>query len=143
MTIKEIIATVLVITLSVFLALGLALGVASVFPLPSAPAQTFGSSSDNALPLAPTVTRVFVGSADTLVAATSTGRQYLELTNASGATTTPQPVYCNYGDRPASLYSGFVIYAQTARTYALDNLYRGAIRCIAPSSGALITVTDF
>lgn len=101
MTIKEIIATVLVITLSVFLALGLALGVASVFPLPSAPAQTFGSSSDNALPLAPTVTRVFVGSADTLVAATSTGRQYLELSNASGATTTAQAVFCNFGDRPA------------------------------------------
>jgi hypothetical protein len=142
MKIKEILAAVLVISLSVFLALGLALGVASLFQ--AAPsARTFGSASDNALPLAPTATRVFVKSTDTLVAATSTGRQYLEIQNASGATTTAQQVSCNFGDRPAVLYSGLTLFASTSKTFNLDNLYRGAIHCIAPSNGALITVTDF
>jgi hypothetical protein len=139
---KEILAAVLVISLSVFLAQGLTLGVASLFQAAQAP-QNFGSASDNALPLAPTATRVFVNSTDTLVVATSTGRVALELSNASGATTSPQTVYCSYGDRPAALYSGFALFGSTTKAYLLDNLYRGAIHCIAPSNGALITVTDF
>jgi hypothetical protein len=142
MNIKENLVAVLVISLSVFLAHGLSLGVASLFSVAQAP-QSFGSSSDNVLPLTPTATKVFVNSADTLVVATSTGRVALELSNASGATTSPQTVYCNYGDRPAVLYSGVALFASTSKAYLLDNLYRGAIHCIAPGNGALITVTDF
>jgi hypothetical protein len=142
MKIKEILAAVLVISLSVFLAQGLTLGVASLFPV-SPVTQSFGSSSDNVLPLAPTATRVFVNSTDTLVVGTSTGRVALELSNASGATTSPQTVYCNYGDRPATLYSGIALFGSTTKAYQLDNLYRGAIHCIAPANGALITVVDF
>lgn len=142
MTIKEILAAVLVISLSVFAAQGLTLGLSSL--LAASPArQAFGSSSDNVLPLAPAASRVFVNGTDTLVVATSTGRVALELSNASGATTSPQTVYCNYGDRPAVLYSGVALFGSTTKAYLLDNLYRGAIRCIAPANGALITVTDF
>ena len=57
---------------------------------------------------------MFVNSTDTLVVGTSTGRTYLEIQNASGATTTPQVVSCNFGDRPATLYSGFQLFSSRA-----------------------------
>src|SRR5690242_12155276 len=100
MKIKEIIALICVITLSVAMGAGLALGVASTFakPQPQAP-KTLGSSSDNVLATYPSVSRVFVNAADTLVIGTSTGRTYLVINNISGATTTPQVVSCNFGDR--------------------------------------------
>jgi hypothetical protein len=142
MKLKEILGVFLLITLSVFAAQGLALGVASLGSAPQSE-QQLGSSSDNILPTYPTVAQVLVKNSDTLVVATSTGRQLLRLTNASGATTTAQQVSCNFGDRAATLYSGFTLIASTSETWALDNLYRGAIHCIAPANGALITVTDF
>src|SRR5205085_4935047 len=120
---------------------GIALGVASHFATPQA--QRLGSASDNVLATYPTASKVFVNSADTTVVATSSGRTYLQLDNASGATTTAQMVSCNYGDRPAVLYQGTTVIASTSKVYMLDNLYRGAIHCIAPANGALITVTDF
>jgi hypothetical protein len=142
MNFKETFIIIGIMTLSVAIGASIALGVASRFQTPQ-PAQTLGSSSDNVLAVFPTATKVFVNSADTLVVATSSGRQYLELGNISGATTTPQAVYCNYGDRPAVLYQGFALFGSTSKAYALDNLYRGAIHCIALSNGALLTVTDF
>lgn len=122
MNIKEHLAAVLVISLSVFLAQGLTLGVASLFPRPEAP-QHLGSSSDNTLPSYPTtIGRAFVGSSDTSVVGSSTARQYLAISNASGATTTPQLVTCNFGDRAATLYSGFSIAPSTTVVFNLDNL---------------------
>jgi hypothetical protein len=141
MNIKEYLAAGGIIALSVAIGIGLAFGTAQLFAQPQA--HSLGSSSDNVLALNPTATKVIVNSTDTLVVATSSGRQYLELTNASGATTTAQMVSCNYGDRPAVLYQGTTIFASTSKAYMLDNLYRGAIRCIAPANGALITVIDF
>jgi hypothetical protein len=137
--IKEYLAAAGVIALAVAIGIGLAFGAARLLEKP----QSLGSGSDNVLATFPTATKVFVNSADTLVVATSTGRQYLELGNISGATTTPQAVYCNYGDRPAVLYQGFALFGSTSKAYALDNLYRGALHCIALSNGALLTVTDF
>jgi hypothetical protein len=142
MTIKETIIAIGVIALSVAIGVGFTSGVASLVNVPQQVAK-FGSNSDNYLQTYPAVTKVFVGSTDTLVVATSTGRQYLEIQNASGATTTAQVVSCNFGDRPATLYTGWQLFGSTSKAYALDNLYRGAIHCIAPASGALITVTDF
>lgn len=110
---------------------------------PATAPQSLGSSSDNVLSIYPTVSQVFVKNTDTLVAATSSGRQLLEIQNASGATTTAQQVSCNFGDRSATLYSGFTLFASSSKSFNLDNLYRGAIHCIAPANGALITVTDF
>jgi hypothetical protein len=140
---KEILTAFLLITLSVFAAQGLSLGLASVLPVPQGQPQTLGTGSDNTLQTYPSVSQVFVKSTDTTVVGTSTGRQLLEIQNASGATTTAQLVSCNFGDRPATLYSGFQLPASTSKSFNLDNLYRGAIHCIAPASGALITVTDF
>jgi hypothetical protein len=142
MNIKESLITILLISLGVFVAQGLTLGVASLLLPPQVP-QRLGSSSDNVLQFAPTVSQVFVKSTDTTVVASSTGRQYLRISNASGATTTAQQVSCNLGDRAATLYSGFTFFASTSESWNLDNLYRGAIHCIAPANGALITVTDF
>jgi hypothetical protein len=110
---------------------------------PAAAPQSLGSASDNTLQFNPIATRVFVGSVDTLVVASSSGRQLLDIQNASGATTTAQAVSCNFGDRTATLYSGFTLFASSSKSFNLDNLYRGAIHCIAPANGALITVTDF
>jgi hypothetical protein len=141
MNIKDTLAALIVITLSVALANGITYGVA--FVAPPQTQQSLGSASDNVLGDSPTATRVFVKSTDTTVVATSSGRAYLSLDNASGATTTPQGVWCNFGDRAATLYSGFALFPTTTKTFTLDNLYRGAIHCIAPANGALITVTDF
>jgi hypothetical protein len=140
---KEILIAFLLITLSVFAARGLSLGLARVLPAPQPGPQSLGSGSDNSLQTYPTGSQVFVKSTDTTVVASSTGRQYLRLSNASGATTTAQQVSCNFGDRAATLYSGFTLFASTTERWDLDNLYRGSIHCIAPASGALITVTDF
>jgi hypothetical protein len=141
MTFKETLIAMAIIAASVAVGAGFALGVASLFA-PQAP-QSLGSSSDNVLAPYPTASKVFINSTDTLLVASSSGRIALELSNVSGATTTSQPVYCNYGDRPAVLYSGFALFGSTTKAYLLDNLYRGAIHCIAPANGALITVSDF
>lgn len=141
MKLKEILIAILVISAGVSMPVGIALGIASLHE--TQPAQSLGSSSDSVLPTSPTATRVFVNSTDTTVVASSSGRVALELSNASGATTTAQTVFCNYGDRPATLYSGFALFPTTTKTYLLDNLTRGAIHCIAAANGALITVTDF
>jgi hypothetical protein len=140
---KEILTAFLLITLSVFSGLGLSLGLANVLPIPQHEPQTLGTGSDNTLQTYPTVSQVFVKSTDTTVVASSSGRQLLEIQNVSGATTTAQVISCNFGDRAASLYSGFQLLASSSKSFNLDNLYRGAIHCIAPANGALITVTDF
>jgi hypothetical protein len=142
MKLKEILIAVLVIAVGVSIPVGITLGIASI-PTPAPTEQRLGSSSDNVLPWYPTVSKVFINSADTLLVASSSGRTYLVINNMSGATTTAQVVSCNFGDRAATLYSGFSISASSSVTLALDNLYRGAIHCIAPANGALITVTDF
>jgi hypothetical protein len=142
MTFKESIIAMAIIAASVAVGAGFARGVASLFPAPPAP-QALGSQADNVLATYPTASKVFINSSDTLLVATSTGRLYLVINNISGATTTAQVISCNFGDRAATLYSGFSIPASTTVTLTLDNLYRGAIHCIAPANGALITVTDF
>jgi hypothetical protein len=106
-------------------------------------APRLGAVDNNVLPPAPTATKVFVGTADTLVVASSSNRVYLEIQNISGATTTPQLISCNYGDRPSVLYEGLSIFASTSKVFNLDNLFRGAIRCRANAAGAVVSITDF
>lgn len=103
-----------------------------------------GSSDIVILPTYPTATSVWVGKdIDTTIVATSTGRVRLEIENISGATSTAQALYCNYGDRPATIYSGFVIEASSSKAFTLDQLYRGALHCKFPVSSSTIAITDF
>jgi hypothetical protein len=136
MKFKEYVIAVLIVALGCAVGSGLVLvGERGTTP------PAFGSASDNVLPLLPTATKVFVTGSDTTIIGTSTGRQYLEITNISSSS--PFALFCNYGDRPAVLNSGFVIYASSSKVWNLDNLYRGAIHCIATASGAAAAVTDF
>src|SRR5436305_2036184 len=73
--------------------------------------QRAGSSDIVILPTYPTMTLLGVGTSDSLVVASSSGRMRLEITNLSGATTTAQALYCNTGDRPSAAYTGIVIQA--------------------------------
>jgi hypothetical protein len=98
------------------------------------------------LTLTPTATKVWVGTGgtgDTLVAASSTGRTYLEIGNISGATSTAQALYCNVGGLPSVLYEGMVVHASSSKAFGLDNLIRGAIRCRFPVASSSVTVIDF
>ncbi|HEY1747832.1 MAG TPA: hypothetical protein VGG11_13855 [Xanthobacteraceae bacterium] len=141
MKIKEFLLAIAIIAIGC----GLSAAVTLMYERATAPAapESFGSASDNILPQYPNSTVVYVNSSDTLVVASSTGRQYLQIDNVSGATSTPKVVSCNFGDRPATLYSGFSILASSSKEFTLDKMYRGAIHCIAPASGATLTVTDF
>jgi hypothetical protein len=112
------------------------------FLKPQAPAK-YGSSSDNKLQYYPTATKVWVTSSDSLVVASNTARTYLEVANISGSTTTPQALYCNFGDRASVVYEGTPIQASSSKIFMLDNLYTGALRCRFPSGGGTVDVTDF
>jgi FlaG/FlaF family flagellin (archaellin) len=105
--------------------------------------QSFGSFDTNVLPVTPSMSNVWVGTADTLVAGTSTGRIRLEIANISGATSTAQALYCNVGDRPATAYSGIVIQASSTKAFSLDDLTRGAVHCRYPVSASSAAVADY
>jgi hypothetical protein len=70
------------------------------------------------------------------IAGTSTGLLYREIYNFSGV-----PIHCAYNDRPAANTTGFFISASSSRVWVGENLYTGAIRCIA-SATANITVNE-
>jgi hypothetical protein len=71
-----------------------------------------------------------------LVAPTSTGLLYREIYNFSGV-----PIHCAYNDAPATNVTGFFINASSSRVWVGENLYTGALRCIA-SATANITVNE-
>jgi hypothetical protein len=105
--------------------------------------QHTGSVDINVLPPTPTATSVWVGTSDTLVVASSSGRVRLEVGNISGATSTAQALYCNVGDRPSVLYQGIVVQASSSKAFTLDDMTRGAVRCRFPVSASTVTVIDF
>lgn len=74
------------------------------------------------------------------VVATSTGRIHLTIQNA-GATSTPT-VFCSVNDVPPTLYSGFVLSPTSSKTFDLDNMYRGSIRCKAREASTTIFVQE-
>lgn len=121
-----------------------AAGIAFSFSKEKTPERAnVGSSSDNVLQHYPTATKVWVGTGDTEVVASSSARTYLAIANISGATGTPQALYCNVGGRPAVLYEGMVIHASSSETFGLDNLIRGAVRCRFPVAASAVSVIDF
>ena len=108
--------------------------------LPEQP-SVLGSAIENRMIEIPTATSVTVGSdISTLVVATNTARQYLEITNNSTVAT--QGLYCNTNDRAATKNSGLTIYASTSKSFNLDNLYTGALRCIFAAATSSVTVIE-
>jgi hypothetical protein len=127
----------------IFLAIIVVTQVTLVFHHKAPASVTVGSADIGVLSNYPTLASAWVGTSDTLVVASSSGRIRLEINNLSGATTTPQAVYCNTGDRPAVKYTGIVIQASSTKIFNLDELPRGAIHCVYPVSASTVTVVDW
>lgn len=97
----------------------------------STPAQTFGDI--NRLTNV-TNTSVACGTSDTLVLATSSGRQYVAITNTSAT-----PVYLALGTTAVGSNGIYLGASGGAFEINQDNLFTGAIHCIA-SSTAIVGV---
>lgn len=137
---NQIIAIIFVLALTVAT---VTMGVATVVKLQQQSTPLTGSAQDNTFSTYTSATSVWVGKdLDTTLIATSSGRRYLQISNISGATTTPQALYCNVNGLPAVLYSGMVIEASSTRTFNLDGLYRGALHCKFPSASSTVAILE-
>jgi hypothetical protein len=67
--------------------------------------------------------------ASKLISASSSA-SYRELNNLSGV-----PIHCSYNDATASNTTGFFLTASSTKIWVGENLYAGAIRCIASAAG--------
>lgn len=95
--------------------------------------QTVGSFSS--LENTGVTTGILVTTASTQVIATSSAREYAEISNL-----TASAIYCNANaDKPAVMYQGVVIMASSSKVFGQDFAYKGAIQCIA-SGNASTTV---
>ena len=76
----------------------------------------------------------------TTVITASPGRSYLEITNISGATSTPTSVYCAVGATP-ELYKGIVITASSTRIWGRqDSVPVGAVKCLSANASSTVTI---
>lgn len=77
-------------------------------------------------------TGVLVTSTSAQVLATSSAREYAEITNFSGIA-----IFCNAnGDAPAVLYKGITIFSSSTARFGQDIPYTGAIQCIATGNAS-------
>jgi hypothetical protein len=131
---QKITLTISFIAAAFFLAIAVA--------IPFLPALTRAAADILKINEITTSTSVWVGKdIDTLVVASSSNRMLLEIGNISGATGTPQALYCNTNDRPATVYSGWVVQASSSRQWRVDELmYTGALHCKFPIASSTITV---
>lgn len=135
---KDFIATILTV------AIGVAIGTAVLLPFRNAAPAAFGGNTDVVVNTVPVATSVWVGKdISTTLVASSTGRQYLEISNISGATSTSQALYCNVNGASASLYTAFVVHASSTKVFTLDNMYRGALNCRFPVASSTVTVVEY
>lgn len=82
-----------------------------------------------------TSTAVVVTSSGVQTIATSSSREYAEITNISG-----QTVWCAAdADKAAVIGSGISILASTTKVFGQDFAYTGAVRCVSVSN-ATVTV---
>jgi len=88
-------------------------------------------------------TSVWVGKdIATTVAAASPGRSYLEISNISGATSTPTSIYCAVGVEPV-LYKGIVITASSTRMWGRqDSVPTGPVKCLSANASSTVTVVS-
>lgn len=98
---------------------------------------TLGGPSFNTL-TSLTNTSTSVATSTTQVRAANSGRQYLLLVNDSTA-----KFYCSLGTASATLTSGIPLIA-SGGYYEItpDNLYTGAIQCIATSTAGTLTIVE-
>lgn len=117
--------------------IGLVIGAVATKRQVEAPAA--GAIGDEFQLEIPTSSLVFAGhQADTSVLATGTARRSLEVQNIS--TSTAQPLYCNFNDKPSSTSTpGFIVNASSSRV--VEN-YRGALRCRFPNATSGIAVIE-
>ena len=78
------------------------------------------------------------GTGSTLLAATTTSRQYMAISNDSA-----NKVYISLGT-PAATGTGILLQANAPMNYELANfnMYLGAIYCIAPAGASSVAVTE-
>lgn len=107
---------------------------------PHAAQQPLGGSIDvpgySAIGTAGTSSSATVTTSSTQVVATSTGRQYLVLSNTSGAV-----VYCNMDNGKAAVVgSGVAIATSSQFVMSLNNdaLYRGTVNCITAANSSVV-----
>lgn len=84
-----------------------------------------------------TSSAVTVTTSATIIAATSTSRVYMRLTNNSGVT-----VSCSlkFGTAPTN-GTGLLLYASSSYAFEVDqNPYTGPVTCIAPSSASVAVI---
>lgn len=110
--------------------------IATAFALFVQTTKVYGSTSFNGTPnlffVVATSTSETVGTSNTLMLATSTGRTFARIANTSGGAIT-----CIYNNgAPASLNNGFIIAASS--TFEMNQLsepvYTGAVSCISDTS---------
>lgn len=102
-----------------------------------------GSGADDPVFAYATSSSVYVGKdIPTVVAQYSKGRSYLEITNLSGATSTPNMISCAVGVAPV-LYKGITIFASSTRSWGRDqSVPVGQIRCIAAGASSTIAILE-
>lgn len=98
---------------------------------------TLGGPSFNTL-TSLTNTSTSVATSTTQVRAANSGRQYLLLVNDSTS-----KFYCNLSNATATIGAGIPLFA-SGGYYEItpDNLYTGAIQCIATSTAGILTIVE-
>lgn len=115
---------------------GLLATVTMVMNLGSAQITVGGMSSNNgrfsSLGSTGTSTEVLVTTTSAQLVATSSAREYVEITNLSAT-----PIFCSAnGDTAAVLYRGIAIMASGTKVFGQDFGYTGAIRCIGTANAS-------
>lgn len=140
-----------------FLALIVVLGVGAQVSA-AVPAPVLGGTND-AIPTLTTNSQYQVGKGwATRVAVASPGRQFIEISNFSGATSTPQAIYCLITNQvsvattttlfsfPAGnpTYQGFAIQASSSKTFfRATGVPTGSVYCVNPVASSTVSVSDF
>lgn len=89
-----------------------------------------------------TSTNFWIGPGNpTMIARNNPRRQYFEIGNISGATTTPQAVYCSTNPSlPA--FTGIFINASSTKTFNYTGIPLGFMYCRSQTSSTTITVVE-
>ena len=103
----------------------------------------FSGAGDNTLYAIDNSTSVQIGKdVSTQLIATNTARRFLRISNTSGATTTPTPIFCNTNGRSAVLNSGLFMEATSSLAWPADAMYTGALNCRGLNATGTVTILE-